>query len=78
MRTATQLAVIAILGGGAYLGWQNWPTIAPLVAKVPGLSALAPGGDPAWTRWAGKPWSRAAAHDGGSDRGRHGADYRDL
>lgn len=42
MRTATQLAVIAILGGGAYLGWQNWPTIAPMVAKVPGLSALAP------------------------------------
>lgn len=42
MRTATQLAVIAIIGGAAYAGWQNWATVAPVVAKVPGLAGLAP------------------------------------
>lgn len=42
MRTATQLAVIAIFGGATYLGWQNWASVGPVVAKVPGLAALAP------------------------------------
>lgn len=41
MRVKTQLAVI-VLGGAVYFGWQQWPAIAPIAAKVPGLAFLAP------------------------------------
>ncbi len=47
MRVATQLAVIAVIGGAAYLGWSQWGTLAPVVAKVPGLAFVAPPPKPA-------------------------------
>ncbi len=55
MRTATQLVVIAVVGGGALLGWQQWSAIAPVLAKVPGLAALAPKPGPAAGGGPGRP-----------------------
>lgn len=42
MRVSSQIAAIALIGGGAWLGWSQWGTIAPYVAQVPGLASLAP------------------------------------
>ena len=42
MRTSTQLIVIAAIGGSAFLAWQQWSTVAPILSKVPGLASLAP------------------------------------
>lgn len=42
MRLSRQVMAIAILGGGAWLCWSQWATIAPVVSKVPGLGFLAP------------------------------------
>ena len=42
MRVSSQIAAIALIGGGAWLGWSQWGTIAPYVAQVPGLASFAP------------------------------------
>lgn len=44
MRVSTQVAAIALLVGAAFLGWSQWSSIAPVVAKFPGFAALAPVG----------------------------------
>ncbi len=72
MRVSTQIAAIVLIGGGAYLGWSQWATLAPMVAKVPGLAFLAPpekppvaaqgGGNPGGgTPGGGAPGGRSAA-----------------
>jgi membrane fusion protein, multidrug efflux system len=45
MRVSTQLAVIVVLGGGAFLGWSRWGDIAPVLSKVSGLAFLEPAKD---------------------------------
>ncbi|KAF0232333.1 MAG: RND family efflux transporter MFP [Beijerinckiaceae bacterium] len=47
MRLSRQVMAIAILGGGAWLGWSQWASIAPVVSKVPGFGFLAPASKPA-------------------------------
>lgn len=42
MRVSSQIAAIALIGGGAWLGWSQWGAIAPYAARVPGLAFLAP------------------------------------
>lgn len=42
MRVSSQIAAIALIGGGAWLGWSQWATLAPYAAQVPGLAFLAP------------------------------------
>lgn len=74
MRVSSQIAAVAIIGGGLFFGWSNWTTVAPILAKVPGLSSLAPK-DVAVTpagnapRAAGAPAAGAPAGGGAPGRG---------
>lgn len=60
MRVSSQVAVIALIGGAAWLGWAQWPSIAPVASKVPGLAFLAPAQGTAGKSAGQGPTGRAA------------------
>ncbi|WP_150286419.1 efflux RND transporter periplasmic adaptor subunit [Rhabdaerophilum calidifontis] len=41
MRLGSQIAVLALVGGAAALGWSQWTRVAPVLAQVPGFGFLA-------------------------------------
>lgn len=70
MRVSHQIVAVAIIGGGLYLGWSNWASVAPVLAKVPGLSALAPAPKASPPAPGGAPAAGQAAAPAGGPPGR--------